>query len=827
MDDNNIQSSNDFNIISSIHGERFLFEINRDDFRTNESTHVFQNTYGDVFSQADTLFIIIGTDSGLLPKFVESELSHGSRAIFIEVPDVIDSFQKNNIAIPNTSQIAVVAPDKWVEKSLEYGLQNYLFTERCKKYKSLAAINGHISEYTELWHSIVDEIDQLIWDTQTTLGQKTFSERDIENLVDNVFPASILTGKFKSKPAVILGGGPSLDQVLPWIEKNQEKLYILAASRISKQLKGYGITPDFIFGIDPNPALLNVSRDMFEFSSTSIFIHATYTNSTILSQWSGRHLYVGHRLRWNTSDDADNFSVTPPTVSNTALTAAIIMGFEKIILGGIDLCYSDAGYSHAEGSDEFGAGPKLSEISSYVKTNAGNIAETNAAYKHAITILGAQANMAKSYGSTIYNASKNAAKIPGIEYCSIDDFALSNLSIDKGEHINDAMPMLDQSQRLTHIKFSLREILNMELSLSEIIRLSDEALKANAKIYRDGYQTIDKKQKDIIDTVETRLNEQFKSTTYFIKTYGIRRFAKTIRPKDKSWSAMEAKEWTDTYYSAYRESTIELKRVLERARNKIETRYEEEQENPNFRRLFALWMKTNSPMRIKILESRNPEAYRDASAQFPHLIERLEQSIHWMKTNKHYYFKKKREFVEPTEMLEKARWLFQKKDTEGLRKLSSLLSYKNDSSLKNIHLLSKGFYHQLEGNAQQALEHYQSLEPGIGLEDALAQMGTLLIDAGDADNATVALECLSHISPVYMPQYAEILRITGRIKESLEEYAKYIELMPGDINALHKLGQLYLDLESFDGARLVYEHILNISPSDKVAHQRLASIPDY
>jgi hypothetical protein len=54
-------------------------------------------------------------------------------------------------------------------------------------------------------------------------------------------------------PCIIVAPGPSLEESLPLLYKNQNKVYIISVDSAVKVLSSYSIEPDYIIAIDPQP----------------------------------------------------------------------------------------------------------------------------------------------------------------------------------------------------------------------------------------------------------------------------------------------------------------------------------------------------------------------------------------------------------------------------------------------------------------------------------------------------------------------------------------------------------------------------------------------
>ncbi|MEE9396076.1 MAG: 6-hydroxymethylpterin diphosphokinase MptE-like protein, partial [Methylococcales bacterium] len=369
---------NDFNLLSNRFQDRYLYEINRNTFNKIGSNAFFQNHFGESLVQVDSLNIIVGTDSGLLLRYLTNlDLPEGSRYLFIEPPEILELIKEFTADLDLGDQITLSSSDDWTQSLSSYNFNDYVFIERVRVIESLGATDGYLSEYRHILFNVNQKISELIWQTRASIGGRDFAEQHIDNLVEQINPAIQLKRLFTGYTAVLLAGGPSLDEAIPWVRAHQDKLLIIAVSRISRRLIETGIEPHIVVSVDPQPVSFQVSKEMLLFDpEKTVFVHANHVSFSLLAQWPGQSAYLGDTFPWKTPLNTANIGIVPPTVSNTALNLAIEMGCSRVILAGVDLCHSKEGYCHAQGSDEHSSGPQLSGVRLQVTTNGGRMAET-------------------------------------------------------------------------------------------------------------------------------------------------------------------------------------------------------------------------------------------------------------------------------------------------------------------------------------------------------------------------------------------------------------------------------------------------------------------
>jgi len=812
--------------LSNPFGESYLYSVNRGLFANTASRTVLDGHFKSVLFRQDTLYVVVGTDSGLLLDYVKRhDPVPGTRWVFVELPEVLAALeaQRGDLSSGRKDVVVCTAQD-WERITANFDQTSYLFMNAVQVLKSFAVLDAFIPAYSLLAQHIGDTVDQMKWQILAGLGQAVFVEHQLANLAENRVPAAALCGKFAGETAVLLAGGPSLDDILPWVKANRGRLYVLAISRVCGRLKEEGLSPDMIFAIDPNPANVEVSKDIYAFEDEALFVHAYHVRAPIIHQWAGRSVYLGALFPWESPLNRINIQVTSPTVTNSALTCAVEFGFERVIFAGLDLCYSEHGYTHAQGSAEYEAGPALAERTVLVPTNVGRLAETNHAYKNGIEVIAAQAEYAAERGCALINPAPDAARIAGVAYQPLDTIALRPSTTDRSRHMAE-LPELETSRelRLRHGIAVLGELLRVDQEIRAIEDLAEEALEANRKLYDRHGKMRHFKHKRRMDHIEQLLDSKHKVLSRFVKTYGILHFVKVMRPEGKEWSDDEIRTWADEYYGAYRKAAQDAVQLLESAGLRIENRLTEDLPDPDPLRLAAQWQKDLAPRRYRVFEKRRPEAFREAFAGYQPLLHRLQEAATVLSTLKGLVYSKKQDFQDPHQLLAKVRTLFARKDLRALERLERGLAEIRTEDHAGLSRIVAGHVAELKGDTGAALEAYQEITEGRYLEDALVRMSSLLLGMGDYDNAQVALECLSHLSPTYIPQYAELLRLTGNPHQAMDEYAKYFNFVPNDVKNLLRLAQLYRDAGSPEGVELISRHILEIDPDNEAATALLDS----
>lgn len=162
---------------------------------------------------------------------------------------------------------------------------------------------------------------------------------------NNVNLLSSLENKFQGQTALIAGAGPSLNDNIDKIAKNRDKFVIFAVNKVVKYLLQNGITPDFVVCLDAKNMNKTLGGLGEQFNRANCIIDIR-TDSAI-TQMDFNHIFVNFAetdffiKKIFKNNNFLKFYESGGSASTLALTAAVKMGFSKIVLSGIDLAFKD------------------------------------------------------------------------------------------------------------------------------------------------------------------------------------------------------------------------------------------------------------------------------------------------------------------------------------------------------------------------------------------------------------------------------------------------------------------------------------------------------
>ncbi len=820
-------------------GDRYLHEVNRGSFNQLGAAAVFRKHFGDKLKAKDTLTIIVGTDSGALVRHINDQgVPEGSRFLFVELDELLPTIHEELADLALDEGITIVGQHAFTEPFKAIRFTDYANIGRIDLLESIGALDAYLGEYRTAIADIRQQLNAILWAHNSQLSNPSFIRCQLHNLLEEHVPASMLCDSFRGQTAVLLGGGPSLDEVLPWVTEHQHDLCIVAVSRITRRLRETGVTPHIVVSIDPNDVSFDVSKELLTLDPRTLFAHANHVHSGLLTQWRGRSVYLDRRFPWDSDQADDNIKSVGPTVTNTAFGLIRAMGFERVIFGGIDLCHSSDGYSHAKGSNEYDAGPRFAGNEIRVPTNSGRSAETPPDFYTAIRSFGGQIAPAVEQGMIVLNPAANAAAIDGVTFAPLDTIELDTLQTDPFETLHARLPADTAALRRGNIAVMQRELARVNGRLRKVDQLAREALDCNDGLFGRNGKRADFKYKKRMDKIERQLDNKLKDVSQIVRMFSARAFL-SMPPSDREWSDDEIEQAGKTYYTAYRENTRLLLDLVERAQTRLKSAIEEESDDPDFDRLLQQWDSDKVPGRAQAWRHRHPTVAArlpdDVVARFDQCDRAFEQLLQARDTD---HARKARQDVSLAPVAGRLQLLFKQKKQAELSDVITLLQGLSGTEAAQLAQLGLGYLGELQGDEGAAFDHYAELielvredlnteaqhSSNRRLEDALGRMAVIALSQQQHEQALLIMETLAGLAPAHQPQYAELLRLTGDTDAAIDIYTNYLNSAPGDLVSMLRLGRLYQSIGAKEAAKTAFDYVLQQEPDNTTAKSLLKQL---
>jgi len=158
-----------------------------------------------------------------------------------------------------------------------------------------------------------------------------------------------LDGAFHGLPALIVGAGPSLNRMLPWLSKCAGGYTVISTGTALRALNKAGIRPDLVVAVDAHP----LTASQFTVPCNDLILACSTLVYPPAANRFGR-LFCG-TLNANPIDawldgimGARGSLLAAGTVTSTAIDLAIRMGCNPVVCIGFDLSLADDGTTHAQ-----------------------------------------------------------------------------------------------------------------------------------------------------------------------------------------------------------------------------------------------------------------------------------------------------------------------------------------------------------------------------------------------------------------------------------------------------------------------------------------------
>ena len=254
-------------------------------------------------------------------------------------------------------------------------------------------------------------------------------------------------------PVFVIGNGPSLDSLIPYVIENRDNAVIISCGTALKALYEYGIKPDFHAEVEQNSATFGwitkvPDRDYLKsinFISTAAAFPETvalFKNAYLAFSFAQVPYKFFSRVEPDISKNFIQLHYAFPTVSNFALDFVSMLGFAEVYLLGVDLGYVNLEHHHSKKSAYYSAtGKDVYELSQkiahpqLVKGNFEQYVFTKFEFDMARKVM-EQAISANSLHVNFYNCS-NGALISGAAPLKPEFVLIDNAKREKNEFLSD------------------------------------------------------------------------------------------------------------------------------------------------------------------------------------------------------------------------------------------------------------------------------------------------------------------------------------------------------------------------------------------------------
>ena len=789
-------------------GERFIPNLNRTAFDTASAASYFENDLDFDALEANKLTIIVGSDSGLLFKYLCSQaVPASSRIVIIEPADIFEVVNKEcqlwlSTQGPKTEDSVVSLHSAENVDSEVFNGDDiaYFFAGKIQQTQSRCAIQDYNNIYYPLYREVRETLSARAHVIHNLYSIKTYVEQQMNNCVDNHTPMRARPDFGKDSVAVILGGGSSLDDQLDWIVKNRSRVFLISVSRICNKLQMLNLIPDMVVAMDPYPVTYAFGKIGTQWKNVPL-VCSYHVSHLLLKQWRGPHYYMGYCYPWETikHEPTDTVESAGPTVGHGAVVLAARLGFSTILLAGIDLCLNASGDSHTQGTPEAELLKLPGNYDAQVTTYAGNQAGTSLDFYRSIESLNHIGREFNQHSDTVFNLNIHAAEVPSIKYIEANQVALP-----------ERKPEFDTSDNTpwtTHQLDELKkQIIGYKREFDKIKTICSKTKVCIDQIYgKNGKQPTSAYHKRL-DALEDRLNKIDSYAIDTVRHFMGPEFAQLRKPSGfTEMDEDDMEKWARDYYKITHRGAKYFQQALTRALETIELRKAEQADNPDIEYLLEKWISFETPGRVAIFHERlRPYASDDQKARLADAEYSYLQSL--QKKDENHEQKIGSTYGTIRKTMQSLRYLRNKQCVADLQTYSEKLS-DLEWPYGTIASFIKGNIAEINSDTELSIQHYQQVIDECGeqlnnggetldsigtlIEESLTNLTRIYLDNHDGDSAVATLGILSEITPQYIPSYANLLDMLGNYASAVELLNIYLDSFKHDSRAARQLAQIH------------------------------------
>lgn len=808
-------------------GEAFLYEVSRDRFATLAAEQVFARRFGSWLFEDDRMYVVLGTDSGLLPRYVSTQLDAGStsRYVFVEHDEVLAALDERKPVFDARVTVCSLAELERCRSAA--GFASFCFRGRIfdRIVDSIGAEDDYAGLYEELRAALALSQVKGRQVLQYSAGNQAFLEKQLLNAADHLRSIKEIYPAIDGRSVLLLAGGPSLDQHLPWIAAHRDAFVVIAVARIAGALAAYDIRPDFYAVVDPQQAMLDVARDALANSAGVPLLSSHHTSPALVANWRDEVFFDACRLPWKWEHNMAFVSTAGPTVTHFALYIALTARAHAVYVAGMDLCFGGAGLqSHSVHSAEAKAGPALGPIATrQVRTYAGDIADADIHLLIGGDSAAALARFGRERGIPVFNLSRSAAEVPGIEYLDRE-----LIDIEAARQTRARMPAIEALTPAA-VAESVRAVrAELEACRSSLRKLHRDLSARERKIgdLFDARGMICAKISRQVGAIDRIVERDGRNLSVFLKNWGTGRFLQVLKNNkdDEDISADDLKAFYCTYYEAHLKSIDEVDVVIGRALEICDRRLLESS-GENLAELVEQWIEAEEPLRVERSALQQVMAEAPGFAEAQERMRACYRAMHVRMARAHEERCLQR--VTRRNVLLKAYYLYEHKRAPALAQLRAFVSESAEAELQyGLAALLQGLCDELSGDADGALAQYDVvLNEGDqqSIELALRRILDIARTRDDLALSRQALEVLEQISASYLKYHAEVLLQLGEVRQALDKLADYHTFFPDDVDNIARIIEIYHNTGNAAQAQAVLAELLKLHPEHR-ATKRVHSL---
>ena len=540
-DSNVFESFRKFNIKQSV-----LLECESQDITQNAINgvahiidYIDKNSSDNVELQNIYKFIFFGVGIGTHIATIDKKIK---AKVYLIIEDDLELFRLSLFATPyfdlakNAKLIFSVfdSPAEFTQIAQKFIDTEFYYNHYIKYFEMLS----HSEEKLEKFHVKLASQSHNLFFYSEILNQYV---KPLEYLNNNFNFLNLINSRSKTsltnKPVILLAAGPSLQNNIEWIKKNQDKFLIVALSATLNTLEAEGIKPDIVTHIDGfDRNVIHFEKlNSLDFLQDTIFLISARTPKGIVRLLNKEHIFFFE----NGTSYKNNFgNLSAFCVGSTTYLILLALDVRELYLLGLDLALDSKTGSTHSGNHEYAK--KLNLESSdeekdtitfkdtVLKTH-GNFEETvytTPDFMLSIESINSSSSGLKQDNQNVYNLS-NGAKLKNTITKSINSIEISSFeSLDKKlldtDILNSFLSFSTHKLSKAEKKF-IEEKVTHSLKLKDIIIKQEKSSFSSSTVFLESLsellKDLTKSSSNIDYDIALIYQEYFKYIYTFIFDY--------------------------------------------------------------------------------------------------------------------------------------------------------------------------------------------------------------------------------------------------------------------------------------------------------------------
>jgi len=319
-----------------------------------------------------------------------------------------------------------------------------------------------------------------------------------------------------NKPVLYLAAGPSLQNNIEFVKKNQDYFTIIAIYATLPILERNGIKPDIITQYDEQDTqvlnTLDKVKDINYFKDT-IFIFASHVNAKLMNSFPKENIFIFQAM----FELKENFgALTSPSIGELTYALLLLFQAKELYLLGLDFAMdAESGETHIEGHSGSNAFNKLKDLEDsddknysfrkntiIVKGNFLPEVKSIPVFKTNIDTFAQFTEMFKDSSYKVYNLS-NGAYLADTIPLKIEDINLSNFT--KKESKTFRSELYNSFLNISEAGYNKADLERLNLKLSGVKKIK-KAIEQFQKIKK--YKDFEEYKGQLINLIQNILFEK-------------------------------------------------------------------------------------------------------------------------------------------------------------------------------------------------------------------------------------------------------------------------------------------------------------------------------